>query len=199
VTARERSPSLDPADPWLEKVTDADVVDPLSKPARDERTYLIFANLLLFCVVHVGLVPTKISVLGIEGGALSRSNIVLLAWIVFLFYFISFSFMVGSEFRAWSTKLQTLRERRRLRREFYLEKHLDRVPGNLSLSVCDPGDQREIENVQGAIVTMHNLTEQKEWTEYVRMYRVRMWLDGFLPIGISLCNLVFSALKGALP
>ena len=187
---------LDPADPWLEKVTDADVVDPLSKVARDERTLLLFANLLLFCVVYIGLIPTKISVLGIESGQLKAENIILLAWIIFAYYFFSFSVLVGSEYKAWSSKLNSLRERRQLRSEFYLQKYLERAPKNLDIPEDgDEAQKRELETVRGTIIALHNLTSQNDWQRYVRMYRLRMTLDGVMPIALSICNAIFASLK----
>lgn len=171
-------------DPWLEKVSDSDVVDPLSGPARSERTALMASNLIFFAVFHVGISPEKFEIFGAEIKSRPKS-FPLLVCIVLVYYGVSFGLTVGAELRAWKSRLETLRERRQLRAEWLL---LQRLAAPREFDVPETSTPEALEARRTNMIIASNRAQQLDWAEYQRMYRLRMWLDGFAPLVLTIAN-----------
>lgn len=181
----------DENDPWLEKVSDADVVDPLSATARSARNALMICNLLLFGVVQVGFVPTRFSALGIETGQLQPSAIHLLAWLLILYFFVNFCLTIGAELQAWESRLDTLRERRQRRERSRLAERMARFEAN------DQDDKVLPDGWRSQFIADSNLAIQLDWRRYQILYRLRMMLEGPGTILISIANIVAAVLREA--
>ena len=180
-------------DPWLEKVSDSDVVDPLSGPARTERTGLLISNLVFFAIVHIGLVPQKIESMGLSVEKdLKPNRVYLLIWIVLMYYLVSFGLTVGAELRAWKSRLEALKERRQLRALWYLERRLATPP---EVEVASPDYEEGEESRRMRMIIASNQAQHRDWAEYQRMYRLRMVLDGLFPIILTLANAGAAALR----
>jgi hypothetical protein len=181
-------------DPWIEKVSDSDVVDPLSGPARTERTGLLISNLVFFAIVHIGLVPQKIESMGltVDNDDLKSDRVYLLIWIVLMYYLISFGLTVGAELRAWKSRLDALKERRQLRALWYLDRRLATPP---EVEAAVPADDEGDESRRMRMIIASNQAQHRDWADYQRMYRLRMVLDGLFPIILTLANAGAAALR----
>jgi|HubBroStandDraft_6_1064221.scaffolds.fasta_scaffold467232_1 hypothetical protein len=191
---------LDENDPWLDRVTDADVVDPLSGIARKERTTLMVANLLMFAVFQMQLVPTKIDFLGIETNKISTSAVMVGCVLAVVFFGFSFLLTTRSEHRAWRSRLESLRERRELRGRFYLDKRLDRMRdwidtdvSTLAASKDEPLTASQKQDLVAARIAIFNKESNVAWNEYKTGYETRFFVDVKLPLIVTAINLAASA------
>ena len=85
-------------------IFEADVVriaDPLSAHTRSVRKALLITSTLSLTVGLTGLIPTKISALGVEFSQVDRNSMVLLLCGVVGFMLISFVVTAASDFTAW--------------------------------------------------------------------------------------------------
>jgi hypothetical protein len=193
-------PMLDANDPWLDRITDADVVDPLSEIARKERTTLMVANLLMFAIFQMGLVPVKIDFLGIETGKISISAVRVGCVLAVIFFGFSFLLTTRSEYRAWRSRLESLRERHELRGRFYLEKRLENMREwidtdvtALAASKGEPLTNKQKQDLIAARIAISNRGFVVSWNEYKRGYETRLFVDVKLPLIVTAVNLVASA------
>jgi hypothetical protein len=76
--------------------------DPLSSLARKERRYLLICGLLAIAVARAGLLPTKITALGIEFSPGDQLVLVRLLLAVMVYFLISFLVCGGADVSAWS-------------------------------------------------------------------------------------------------
>lgn len=171
------------------RVKDSEVADPLSEATRRGRNALLASNLFLFAVVQIGIVPKEISGFGISTGQLDPSAILLLAWILFAYFFINFSLTIGAERQAWQGKLDELREERASRR------HADLVRSLEERQALQDRAHHLPKGWEADQIANHRLATEVDWANHQRVYRVRMFLDGYLPILISLVNLVACAVR----
>ena len=79
----------------------AKLQDPLSEVTRRERKYLLGISLLSIFVVKTGLVPTKISALGVEFNEANQESMLLILALMVLFFLVAFCFYALSDFLAW--------------------------------------------------------------------------------------------------
>ena len=85
--------------------------DPLTEVTRRERRMLLAASLLALTVVHAGIVPEKISAIGVEFSKVDQRYILLLLGLVILYFMVGFFTYALSDFFAWRwTLLQALAE-----------------------------------------------------------------------------------------
>jgi hypothetical protein len=81
------------------------VTDPLSAHTRSVRKSLLIASVAAIFISSTGLVPSKISALGIEFSQTDRGSMLLVLGIVVGFMLISFSVAAAADFAAWHITL----------------------------------------------------------------------------------------------
>lgn len=75
--------------------------DPLSKETRSERRTLLGASAIGIVIVKTGLVPSKISALGIDFNQADQRSLLLAIAGVVLYFLIAFLIYAGSDFLVW--------------------------------------------------------------------------------------------------
>jgi hypothetical protein len=75
--------------------------DPLSKETRTERRSLLGASAIGIVIVKTGLVPSKISALGIEFNQTDQRSLLLAIAAVVLYFLTAFLIYAGSDFLVW--------------------------------------------------------------------------------------------------
>jgi hypothetical protein len=103
--------------------------DPLAEVTRRERRMLLGVSLLGVVLVKTGLIPTKISALGVEFDKTDQQALLNILAFVTLYFLVAFVIYATSDFLAWRRSLLTyhverMRENARLRRELKPE-HLE--------------------------------------------------------------------------
>jgi uncharacterized membrane protein YqjE len=83
------------------------VEDPLSEETRKERRALLGASGLGILVVRTGLVPTKISALGIEFSTRDQRSFVVAVAVVVAYFFVAFLIYAISDFIVWRAALHS--------------------------------------------------------------------------------------------
>src|SRR6266853_1621174 len=84
-----------------EKLAEVAVRDPLSLTTRKERKSLLGIGIVAIAVVKIGLVPTKISALGIEFSATDQKHIYHILAVIVIYYLVAFTFYALSDFISW--------------------------------------------------------------------------------------------------
>jgi hypothetical protein len=97
--------------PWEVRIR-----DPLSEVTRKERTLLLGTAALGIGIVHTGLVPEKISTLGVDFTPADQRAVVALLGFLVLYFVVAFLIYAGSDFMAWrlafhSAMIESARER----------------------------------------------------------------------------------------
>lgn len=82
-------------------ISDIRSQDPLSEHSRKERRNLLLICLLGLIMKKAGLIPTKISTLGIEFTQTNQSTLLLLTGLLVTYYLISFIIYSFTDFVAW--------------------------------------------------------------------------------------------------
>ncbi len=80
--------------------------DPLSDGARKERRNLVIASVLGLLVSRVGLVPTRVAILGIEFSSPSQRAFVFVVGAVIAYFLVAFVIYGLSDFFAWRKRYQ---------------------------------------------------------------------------------------------
>src|SRR5215208_1199266 len=75
--------------------------DPLSEVTRKERVYLLGSSILGIAILKTGLVPTRITALGIELAEGNQEAILSLLGLVVLYFLAAFVVYATSDFLAW--------------------------------------------------------------------------------------------------
>jgi hypothetical protein len=75
--------------------------DPLSKETRAERRTLLAASAIGIIIVKTGLVPSRISALGIEFNQTDQHSLLLATAAVILYFFAAFLIYAGSDLLLW--------------------------------------------------------------------------------------------------
>src|SRR2546428_12023446 len=84
-----------------EKLAEVSVRDPLSSTTRKERKSLLGIGMIAIAIVKIGLVPTKISALGIEFSATDQKHVFHILAAVVIYYLMAFIFYAFSDVIAW--------------------------------------------------------------------------------------------------
>lgn len=95
--------------------------DPLSTVTRKERQYLLGVSILGITLVKTGLVPSKISALGIEFAKTDQQSLMTIIGLVTLYFLGAFVIYAASDFLAWRLAFiesvrKVLAERRKQRK-----------------------------------------------------------------------------------
>ena len=77
--------------------------EPLSEVTRKERTALLAVSAVAITVSATGLIPTKISALGIEFGHSDQASLLLVLQCIVGFFMAAFVFYAAFDFVAWRT------------------------------------------------------------------------------------------------
>ena len=77
------------------------VRDPLSEVTRNERRVLLGVSIIGIALVKTGLVPSKISALGIEFSQTDQKSFLLILALVALYFTAAFTVYAASDFIAW--------------------------------------------------------------------------------------------------
>jgi CspA family cold shock protein len=107
-----RSPAsedqIDPEDevPFI----DVRLRDPLTPVTRKERTYLLGISAIAITLVKVGLVPTKISALGIEFSSFDQQALVRATTVAIAYFVVAFAIYAVSDFFLWRKAFDKARE-----------------------------------------------------------------------------------------
>lgn len=80
------------------------VQDPLSQVTRSERRSLLGVSAITIIIVKTGLIPTKISALGIEFSATDRSALLGMMGLVVTYFLVAFLVYAISDFVDWRLK-----------------------------------------------------------------------------------------------
>jgi hypothetical protein len=96
--------------------------DPLSEVTRKERRMLLGISMLGISVVQTGLVPSKISALGIEFAKSDQQTILSLLSLIVVYFLVAFVVYASSDFLAWRRALRAqlvegIREKLKIERE----------------------------------------------------------------------------------
>ena len=75
--------------------------DPLSEVTRNERRFLLAVSIIAIALVRTGLVPSKISALGIEFSQTDQKSLLSVLALVTLYFVVAFSLYASSDFIAW--------------------------------------------------------------------------------------------------
>jgi hypothetical protein len=75
--------------------------DALSNVTRRERQFLLGISLLGIALIKAGLVPSKISGLGIEFQSANQEALLLIVAIVIIYFLVAFTIYAASDFLAW--------------------------------------------------------------------------------------------------
>lgn len=81
--------------------SEVSVRDPLSKVTRTERRYLLAMSIIGITLVKTGLVPSKISALGIEFGAADQKSMLGIFGLVILYFLVAFIIYAAADFVTW--------------------------------------------------------------------------------------------------
>ena len=82
-------------------VGDVRLRDPLSDITRKERKYLLGFSILSITIVKAGIVPTKLSALGVEFGKTDQQSLLWILGLVTLYFTVAFLLYASSDFLAW--------------------------------------------------------------------------------------------------
>jgi len=93
--------------------------DPLSEVTRKERRMLLGISMLGVAIAKTGLVPSKISALGIEFAESDQKALLTLLATIVLYFLAAFTVYAWSDFLAWRRALK--RQRREFRVEYERE------------------------------------------------------------------------------
>lgn len=77
------------------------VSDPLSPHTRSVRKALLIASAVAIFIIATGLIPTKISALGIEFSKADRGSMLLVVGLIVSFLLVSFAVTAAADFAAW--------------------------------------------------------------------------------------------------
>ena len=108
--------------------------DPLSEVTRKERLYLLATSTISVGIVKTGLVPSRISALGIQFEEANQNALLFLIGVVVAYFLVAFIIYAVADFFAWLEDYQTVIEaRRRLENELNSKANArrDRVYSNL--------------------------------------------------------------------
>ena len=75
--------------------------DPLSEVARKERKFLLASCILGIAMVKAGIVPSKISVLGIDFAKTDQKFLLLVLGIIILYFLVAFLIYAASDIIIW--------------------------------------------------------------------------------------------------
>jgi hypothetical protein len=102
--------------------------DALSKEARDERRNLLVGSAIGIIVARTGLIPTKITTLGIEFNAANLSSLLWVVAIIVGYFWFAFLIYSFSDVFSWRITLRTTVDN-------YLEKRLAEIKEKSSKSI----------------------------------------------------------------
>lgn len=114
--------------------------DPLSDVTRKERVYLLATSTIGIAIVKTGLVPSRISALGIQFEEANQSALLFLLGIVVAYFLIAFIIYAVADFFAWlEDYLMVVEARRRLEKEMNskADARRERVYSNLREGIPD--------------------------------------------------------------
>ena len=86
--------------------------DPLSDVARRERRNLLASSTIALLIVHVGLIPERISAFGIELSAPAQSALLLMLVAVVIYFMVAFVIYGFADFLVWRHKYHDYLENR---------------------------------------------------------------------------------------
>lgn len=97
--------------------------DPLSDVTRKERRMLLGISMLGVALVKTGLVPTKISALGVEFDKTNQQALLGILALVTLYFAVAFLIYAAADFIAWrralgNYRMERMRENAKLKRDF---------------------------------------------------------------------------------
>jgi hypothetical protein len=69
--------------------------DPLSEVTRKERRLLLGVSVLGLAMVKIGLVPQKISALGVEFSSVNQKTLLYLIALIVVYFFVCFFYLFG--------------------------------------------------------------------------------------------------------
>jgi hypothetical protein len=84
-----------------ESVGDVKLRDPLSEVTRKERKFLLGISIIAITLVKAGIVPTKLSALGVEFGKTDQQSLLWVLGLITLYFLIAFIVYASSDFLAW--------------------------------------------------------------------------------------------------
>ncbi|MGB4345963.1 MAG: hypothetical protein WBJ21_06160 [Burkholderiaceae bacterium] len=152
------------------------LVDPLSEISRRERRNLLVSSVLGFLTSSANLVPAKISVLGIEFGAINQSAYVYLLAAIVFYFLLAFLFMGATDYLNW---------------ELRYRQH------NLEVDIADENWSREEQENHDKRRHLHREIRRI----YRHSHKVAWWrvhLEFFLPLVVSAASIVSLLFKSAI-
>lgn len=75
--------------------------DPLSEVTRKKRSHLLITSVIGITMVKTGLVPQKISALGVEFSSVNRNTLLYLVALIVVYFFSTFIIYSAADFIAW--------------------------------------------------------------------------------------------------
>jgi hypothetical protein len=161
---------------------------------------LMVANLLMFAIFQMQLVPTKVEFLGIETNKISVAAVMVGCVLGVVYFGFSFLLTTRSEHRAWRSRLESLRERHELGRRFYQNQRLkktrewmDTEVTELAASRGEVLTDRQKQDLIATRTATFNKVNIDTWNEYKRGYETRLFVDVKLPLIVTAVNLGASA------
>ena len=77
--------------------------DPLSEVTRNERRFLLGMSIVAIALVRTGLIPSKISALGIEFSQADQKSLLSILALITLYFLAAFILYASNDFVAWRT------------------------------------------------------------------------------------------------
>lgn len=81
--------------------SDVQLADPLSEVTRKERRFFLGVSILGITLVQTGLVPSKISALGIEFAQADQQSLLSILALVVTYFLVAFVIYAAADFLAW--------------------------------------------------------------------------------------------------
>jgi len=82
-------------------IAEALLQDPLTEVTRRERRNLLAISVLAMVIVHAGIIPTRLSALGVEFGRADQRRLLLILSLAVLYFLVAFVLYAFSDFLAW--------------------------------------------------------------------------------------------------
>lgn len=147
--------------------------DPLSEVTRKERKFLLGACAISITIVKTGLVPTKISALGVDFTHADQKSLLIILAVIVVYFLAAFLVYAISDFIAWRVAFHgAVREKIKARVEEQIK----------------PGAEQQAEMIQRE---MNNYTGRSiAWASISKpVSLIRVVLDFFVPLLIGVITI----------
>lgn len=162
--------------------------DPLSPVTRRERQFLLLVSLMGLAVAKGGLIPEKITALGIDLSATQQKNLLFLISLAMIYFLVAFLLYGFSDYTALQGR----------RRQLDMER-LDVLTSLRTTSSEGTGESQSITTRRKELEEDSTILEQVQFSEkYIRLHWLRVFFEFAIPLffGVISLGLVVNAMQG---